>query len=917
MEVIKSAYEGVEEQEQKHTTLFEIGDTYMESSIEEYDTSNNVNRRKQSAHGNLYDTAADIRGTLLIQPIILGGEQLLHYSPYGVNWNKASLSCGINGLEIVEEVLKRSDVLENQQFWIGKTPIFTPWMELIGCYEVHGLNKTELSSLNTRSECQKKCQHVKHFGFKKTSSRRCVCIPDEVLIDKQKNMSACEESYFYYVYNEFRGKVVDSDDPGNCMTLCCGDCSRGNTESYMFEGRNCDARDLSTVARCEDRNSSYWGATQNEGLTFCASKQQLLLPSTFCHEPGNSKFSGIKAWTNVFREQITECFTTNCTTTRYLCPAGVINSVEGTKGFKQIEKACNESLQWFICSSNRSPITDQALYTTMFSSGMISKQIIDNQGNTETTLVKGISSGVTSFEKVTNECQQGFTVTALIVFASSNVHHVSNGITWLEASTRCGEKGLEDNEDKLKDSDIQIEIEFWIGRAVYSELTPWIEVLDYNGTIKDDLRDPGNCVTVCCGDCKGLQRDILMGRNCFATNDNIVGRCIPFNEPDQKWGQSYNNSRFNCWQKDKLLLAPSFCTHTTDSSHVNGVRAWTNVFREKFRVEKSGLHQNPTLCYKGILHNIGNETKQLDISLRNCNDGVKWFICRNTTIHDSQRSTTGITSPFPSLEVSTLQQSSTNLSPVANTVQHYTTAVSLHGTSFNRESSTETRSTSVGNAFDTKAITIFPQPSTNRKPADNSMKKDNTNSYTGVIICGTIGAFLLLIISATIFVCRKKSIGVFKGKKKTNDNNEEFSQTPNYDLQCVKASHVEPIANQNYGIGTNQSSTYAVVDKLKKSDKKFTNNDETYTDSSDGQYDQLNDVQKRKIILGGNMYESHEGMRDQNDPTYDISNFSGSHEVTDVYDHSFLGTQHDGEYDYSSTYRRDLTNETEMYDKTV
>ncbi|CAC5424488.1 unnamed protein product [Mytilus coruscus] len=61
MEVIKSAYEGVEEQEQKHTTYCEIGDTYMESSIEEYDTSNNVNRRKQSAHGNLYDTAADIR----------------------------------------------------------------------------------------------------------------------------------------------------------------------------------------------------------------------------------------------------------------------------------------------------------------------------------------------------------------------------------------------------------------------------------------------------------------------------------------------------------------------------------------------------------------------------------------------------------------------------------------------------------------------------------------------------------------------------------------------------------------------------------------------------------------------------------------------------------------------------------------
>lgn len=54
---------------------------------------------------------------------------------------------------------------------------------------------------------------------------------------------------------------------------------------------------------------------------------------------------------------------------------------------------------------------------------------------------------------------------------------MSNAMTWLEASNSCGEQGLEDNEEKLKDSGIQIEIEFWIGRAVFSEMTPWIEVL--------------------------------------------------------------------------------------------------------------------------------------------------------------------------------------------------------------------------------------------------------------------------------------------------------------------------------------------------------------------------------------------------------------------------------------------------------
>lgn len=57
------------------------------------------------------------------------------------------------------------------------------------------------------------------------------------------------------------------------------------------------------------------------------------------------------------------------------------------------------------------------------------------------------------------------------------MHYTPDGISWSEASIECGEKGLEDNEDKLRNSDILVEYEFWIGKAVFRELTPWIEVL--------------------------------------------------------------------------------------------------------------------------------------------------------------------------------------------------------------------------------------------------------------------------------------------------------------------------------------------------------------------------------------------------------------------------------------------------------
>ncbi|CAC5423545.1 unnamed protein product [Mytilus coruscus] len=64
MEVIKSEYEGVDEKEKKHTSYCDIGNAYIESSVGEYDTTNNLNKRKQSVHGNLYDTTSGIRNTI-------------------------------------------------------------------------------------------------------------------------------------------------------------------------------------------------------------------------------------------------------------------------------------------------------------------------------------------------------------------------------------------------------------------------------------------------------------------------------------------------------------------------------------------------------------------------------------------------------------------------------------------------------------------------------------------------------------------------------------------------------------------------------------------------------------------------------------------------------------------------------------
>ncbi|CAG2207163.1 unnamed protein product [Mytilus edulis] len=190
-------------------------------------------------------------------------------------------------------------------------------------------------------------------------------------------------------------------------------------------------------------------------------------------------------------------------------------------------------------------------------------------------------------------------------------------MTWLEASTSCGEQGLEDNEDKIKNSGIQIKIEFWIGRAVYSEITPWIELLGCTSSTDTGLK---------------------------VYKVETIGQCQHKCDAEQVFGYAYKHRLMKMTSNgDKtsttayfiVCKRTSFCyhhhsAHTTDSSYIPGVRAWTHVFRDNFVVEKSGLHQNPTMCYKGILHNIENRTKQLDDYLGDCSDGVKWFICKNS-----------------------------------------------------------------------------------------------------------------------------------------------------------------------------------------------------------------------------------------------------------------------------------------------
>ncbi|CAC5400087.1 unnamed protein product [Mytilus coruscus] len=129
---------------------------------------------------------------------------------------------------------------------------------------------------------------------------------------------------------------------------------------------------------------------------------------------------------------------------------------------------------------------------------------------------------------------------------------------------------------------------------------------------------------------------------------------------------------------------------------------------------------------------------------------------------------------------------------------------------------------------------------------------------------------------------------------------------------------VSPTSNESYGLASiNSTHTYAVVNKIKKDGLQTT--EDTNTESSYSEYDRLNGVSKRRTDSKENLYDSHVGIRNENDPTYDSSNHGGRKLQfdNDVYDHTDTVSTDLSDYGYSSTLKSENRYALDVYDKAV
>lgn len=166
-----------------------------------------------------------------------------------------------------------------------------------------------------------------------------------------------------------------------------------------------------------------------------------------------------------------------------------------------------------------------------------------------------------------------------------------------------------------------------------------------------------------------------------------------------------------------------------------------------------------------------------------------------------------------------------------------------------------------------------------------------------------------------MFILDFRSIGVFK-EISTHDQQEpsqmEFSKATYQDSNITADNRsTKPTSNETYGLVENSTAVYAVVNKI-KTPKEI---NETYADAGYGEYDHLHDIQNRRIIHQENMYHSHGAPQNEEDQTYDSSNFAKGqcNDGNSLYDQSCSFVE--GEYSYSTNKNPDNSNTIGIYDK--
>ncbi|CAG2212344.1 unnamed protein product [Mytilus edulis] len=165
---------------------------------------------------------------------------------------------------------------------------------------------------------------------------------------------------------------------------------------------------------------------------------------------------------------------------------------------------------------------------------------------------------------------------------------------------------------------------------------------------------------------------------------------------------------------------------------------------------------------------------------------------------------------------------------------------------------------------------------------DNKEKRTNWISQNGTFIGGIISGVSVLTVVITLTVCKFRSGGPFKSRD-TNKNQSDIF--PN---KLEEGKTTKTLLNQAHS-----SDKFQMENISERAGTGDADVDNIFTDSPNGEYDVLNDSQRRKIRVQENVYDSNATMINQDDHMYDQSVFRKlAHEGDgDVNDYSLARTE--------------------------
>ncbi|XP_071141565.1 uncharacterized protein [Mytilus edulis] len=441
-----------------------------------------------------------------------------------------------------------------------------------------------------------------------------------------------------------------------------------------------------------------------------------------------------------------------------------------------------------------------------------------------------------------------------------------DGLTAIDAQAMCGTSGLETDPSVLKILSKLYGHEFWTGLAKFSQLTPWMETI---GCFLLKTKPSTENIVASVGWC---QRECVSGYFSYNKEKNS---CFCLNYNEELFSNAVNIS--SCLKPN----AEPVYVYETYNETIKTAKA------------ENGLCTTLTCTYPDIVDFEAAHCKGDDSIKGLCEDAMQ---STSGTFYGIQRNQTAkycLTKDKLLLKSNACKQfpNNKNLTSSAwtNVFREQITVEKTLG-----------KATSLPKLCQSANISDKGEHNLNIHWQNCSIKLEWFVCKNGVIVGGSVGAVFVLLIGVIVTLCKMRRVGVFKNDTSEKTTNVIFTKTANDEDTSIEVKTQQHV-NQGYGLvdqakeKTNKTNdSYAQVQKVKRTE-------DTYAESTNGEYDHLHNIDGRKLNSVENAYDSNAGVRNRSDPTYDTAISSTRVDMDNTYDHSFTNLKTYSEYDVSDS----------------